>query len=109
MPARSHQPTCPAHHGVEMAMPRVLDALPRARKPEVVWLEVDFLTDEAHMEAVSAIVDPCGVLGRQTWLHFHLPLRQRRASRASRAGNALLPFQRRLAKRRRTSPSSSLS
>jgi hypothetical protein len=56
-----------------MYMPRAMDALPWARKPDEFWLEADFITGEAHLEAASAIVDPFGVLRRQTSLHVHLP------------------------------------
>lgn len=74
LPSRPSTPTRPAHHAVKMrghaVVPRVLDALPRARKPQEVQPEADFVADEARLEAISAIVDQCDVPGRQTSLHF---------------------------------------
>ena len=57
----------PAHHAVAMrdhaALRRVLDALPRARKPEEIRTEADSIAEETRAEAVSAVIDSRDVPG----------------------------------------------
>ncbi|KAM0832567.1 hypothetical protein ACQ4PT_064813 [Festuca glaucescens] len=68
----------PAHHAVSMrdhaALRRVLDALPRARKPEEIRTEADSIAEEARAEAVSAVIDRRDVPGRETPLHLAVRL-----------------------------------
>jgi ankyrin repeat domain-containing protein 13 len=63
----------PAHHAVatrdHAALRRVLDALPRARRPEEIRTEADSATEEARAEVVSAVIDRRDVPGRETPLH----------------------------------------
>ena len=68
----------PAHHAVAMrdhaALRRVLDALPRARKPEEIRTEADSIAEETRAEAVSAVIDSRDVPGRETPLHLAVRL-----------------------------------
>ncbi|KAK1680980.1 hypothetical protein QYE76_041828 [Lolium multiflorum] len=68
----------PAHHAVSMrdhaALRRVLDALPRSRKPEEIRTEADSIAEEARAEAVSAVIDRRDVPGRETPLHLAVRL-----------------------------------
>ncbi|NP_001169588.1 Ankyrin repeat domain-containing protein 13B [Zea mays] len=68
----------PAHHAVaardHAALRRVLDALPRARRPEEIRTEADSVAEEARAEAVSAVIDRRDVPGRETPLHLAVRL-----------------------------------
>jgi hypothetical protein len=85
----------PAHHAVatrdHAALRRVLDALPRARRPEEIRTEADSAAEEACAEVVSAVIDRRDVPGRETPLHLAVrPHLRRRGHRDAHVGRRRL-------------------
>ncbi|KAL5197506.1 hypothetical protein ABZP36_001018 [Zizania latifolia] len=66
------------HHAVatrdHAALRRVLDALPKARRPEEIRTEADSVAEEARAEAASVVIDRRDVPGRETPLHLAVRL-----------------------------------
>jgi hypothetical protein len=83
----------PAHHAVaardHAALRRVVDALPRGRRPEEIRTEADSVAEEARAEAVSAVVDRRNVSGPGDATPPRRAPRRRRGGRDAHGGGML--------------------